>query len=277
MSAVSSIVNHQIATSFPCFLAPKDFCRASRILFINAIAILVDCAVDASRDLALYTVGPATYRSLNTLRKTYLPHATLLGENAGTGELLAPLILEHYNSLERNQATRSNPSDGAQTKLPLLFLVGEVHRDIIPKTLMSPDLPVQERIHIDELIVYETTVMESFRQDFSAVLKSLNWDGSIENENQETRSPIWIVVFSPTGCDAMVDILGINARNGSDNHCERSQITELLDRKRKCFIATIGPTTRDHLRSNFGVEPDVCAEQPSPEGVAKGIEMVMNQ
>lgn len=153
--------------------------------------------------------------------------------------------------------------------------MGDVHRDIIPKTLMSPELPVHERIQIDELVVYETTVMESFRQDFSAVLERLNRD-TTGDEEKECQAPIWVVVFSPTGCDAMVDILGVRARNNLEQS-EGQQIRELMNRRRKCYIATIGPTTRDHLRSNFGVEPDVCAEQPSPEGVGKGIEMVMNK
>ena len=36
-------------------------------------------------------------------------------------------------------------------------------------------------------------------------------------------------------------------------------------------IATIGPTTRDYLRREFGFEADVCAEVPSPEGIADGV------
>jgi uroporphyrinogen-III synthase len=36
-------------------------------------------------------------------------------------------------------------------------------------------------------------------------------------------------------------------------------------------IATIGPTTRDHLINTFGFEPDVCAMKPSAEGVGDGI------
>jgi len=38
------------------------------------------------------------------------------------------------------------------------------------------------------------------------------------------------------------------------------------------YIATIGPTTRDYLVKEFGYEPHVCAEKPSPEGIYAAIE-----
>ena len=47
--------------------------------------------------------------------------------------------------------------------------------------------------------------------------------------------------------------------------------------RRKIFIATIGPTTRDYLKEEFGYEVDVCAEKPSPEGVGKGVEGWMRE
>lgn len=40
---------------------------------------------------------------------------------------------------------------------------------------------------------------------------------------------------------------------------------------RNTFVATIGPTTRDYLVRKFGFQPDVCAAEPSPEGVRTGI------
>ncbi|KAI1966637.1 uroporphyrinogen-III synthase [Ophidiomyces ophidiicola] len=237
-------------------------------------------AIEASLNLALYTVGPATFRSLNTLRKTHLPHAALIGEKAGTGEALAKLILDHYNDLERNKPhfsiNNENRNDGG--KLPLLFLVGETHRDIIPKTLMSPELPASERIHIDELIVYETGVMDSFRQNFAFILDELNIASTQDgDESHSSQVPIWVVVFSPTGCDAMLDILGVSIQDSCEGHGVSSQKDIKGSYKRRwCRIATIGPTTREHLRLTFGVEPDVCAEKPSPEGVGNGIEAAIS-
>ena len=43
----------------------------------------------------------------------------------------------------------------------------------------------------------------------------------------------------------------------------------------KVFVAAIGPTTKEYLAREFGLEVDVCAERPDPEGVREGIEGFM--
>lgn len=115
-------------------------------------------------------------------------------------------------------------------------------------------MPADKRIHVEEVVVYGTKVMESFEDDFGKLL-------------QETRSRAvrWVVVFSPSGCEAMLRALGLlDDESGKERE------------KRRTYIATIGPTTRDYLRKRFGFEPDVCAERPSPEGVGEGITRFMN-
>ncbi|KAJ5971695.1 Tetrapyrrole biosynthesis uroporphyrinogen III synthase [Penicillium vulpinum] len=184
--------------------------------------------------LILYTVGPATARTLTTLRDKHLPDAIIHGADTGTGENLAHFILGHYDSLYPTH------------KPSLLFLVGEVRRDIIPKTLMDEALPVDKRVGVDELVVYETGVMESFEGDFADVVG-------------RSDGPVWVVVFSPTGCEAMLRVLGLGPFAGSGSGAGQ------------VFVATIGPTTRDHLREKFGFEAHVCAPKPSPEGVLEGI------
>ncbi|EQL29418.1 uroporphyrinogen-III synthase [Blastomyces dermatitidis ATCC 26199] len=251
----------------------------------------------ASESLLLYSVGPATYRSLNILRESHLPHSQLMGHDAGTGEILAHIILDHHNAnhssrrrshADRERRAADEDADGCEkttakrTKLPLLFLIGEQHRDIIPKTLMADTLPPETRIEVEELIVYETGVMESFEDMFAAALgdararrrlesgSSGGADGG-ENVNSSER-PMWVVVFSPTGCEAMLRTLGV-LPGGEGGEEEKEKKARRIERAlRDCYIATIGPTTRDHLRERYGVEPDVCAEIPNPEGVGKGIE-----
>jgi uroporphyrinogen-III synthase len=132
-----------------------------------------------------------------------------------------------------------------------LFLVGEVRRDIIPKTLMDERLPVEKRVGVEELVVYETGVMDSFEGDFENVVRGLEGD-------------VWVVVFSPTGCEAMLRVLGLGPFAGTGTGTGK-----------RVFVATIGPTTRDHLREKFGFEAHVCAPRPSPEGVLEGIEAFM--
>ncbi|CAG8905832.1 unnamed protein product [Penicillium egyptiacum] len=193
--------------------------------------------IPTSQPLILYTVGPATARTLTTLRDKHLPDASIHGADTGTGENLAHFILSHYDSLYPTH------------KPSLLFLVGEVRRDIIPKTLMDKALPVEKRVCVEELVVYETGVMESFEGDFADVVG-------------RCAGPVWVVVFSPTGCEAMLRVLGLGPFAGSGTGTGTRQV----------FVATIGPTTRDHLREKFGFEAHVCAPKPSPEGVLEGIE-----
>ena len=91
-------------------------------------------------------------------------------------------MLDHYGEWYRDR----------EVKPRLLFLVGEQRRDIIPKTLMDPALSNDRRIEVDEVVVYGTGVMESFEQDFTKLLRDTN-----------NRAVRWVVVFSPTGCEAM--------------------------------------------------------------------------
>ncbi|KAH6677168.1 tetrapyrrole biosynthesis, uroporphyrinogen III synthase [Halenospora varia] len=193
-------------------------------------------------DVPIYTVGPATSRALRSIPQT--PPLNIFGAKTGNGEALAHYILEHY----------ANWYKGRKTLRPLLFLVGEQRRDIIPKTLMNPALPQSQRIQVDELVVYGTGVMESFEQDFTKLLK--------DTCESPTR---WVVVFSPTGCEAMLRALGLLDPETGKVRIEKSP------KDSRTFVATIGPTTRDFLKQSFNFEPDVCAEKPSPEGIEQGI------
>lgn len=117
---------------------------------------------------------------------------------------------------------------------------------------MDPILPAEKQIRVDEVVVYGTGVMESFRDDFEVLLK--------ETEDRAVR---WVVVFSPSGCDNMLRALGI-----LDERTGRVKGTPCQS---NTYVATIGPTTRNHLLGNFGFEPHVSAEHPSPEGIWKAI------
>ncbi|KAK7532970.1 tetrapyrrole biosynthesis, uroporphyrinogen III synthase [Phyllosticta citribraziliensis] len=194
--------------------------------------------------LPLYVVGPATARGLRALNL----RCPIVGEESGNGEVLAQLILEHYNGL-------SSAATAEGKRLPILFLVGEQRRDIIPKTLQSAELPEHQRSRVDEVVVYETGEMQSFRADFTALVK--------RHEEAGIRQQ-WVVVFSPTGCRAMLESLGLVDR--ATGKLTRS----LRDAPTRTWISTIGPTTRDYLVKNFDYEPDVCSKKPSPEGVGNG-------
>ncbi|KAI9052382.1 hypothetical protein LZ554_003732 [Drepanopeziza brunnea f. sp. 'monogermtubi'] len=186
------------------------------------------------QDVPIYTVGPATSRALRAISQT--PALNIFGADMGNGEALAHYMLDHYGRWYQDR----------KTKPPLLFLVGDQRRDIIPKTLMDPTLADERRIQVDELVVYGTGVMEFFEENFTNMLR-------------ETRDlPMrLVVVFSPTGCEAMLRALGM-----LDPETRKAKAVG-PPKMRNTYIATIGPTTRDFLRHSFGYEPDVCAEKPS--------------
>ncbi|KAK5653537.1 hypothetical protein OQA88_8796 [Cercophora sp. LCS_1] len=180
-------------------------------------------------DVPVYSVGPATTRALKAVPTTTRLH--VFGEHTGNGGTLAPYIIEHYGEWYKDRAV----------KPPLLFLVGAQRSVVIPRVLTAAS------IHAEEVVVYNTGVMESFRTAFGDLLRKT-----------ADRPKRWVIVFSPTGCNSMLEALG------------------LLEGKPRgqsptTYIATIGPTTRDYLVNKFAFHPDVCAAQPSPEGVWNGI------
>ncbi|KAF1356526.1 uroporphyrinogen-III synthase [Delphinella strobiligena] len=221
---------------------------------VEAFSAIVDEIGPEQRDallpesLPLYCVGPATARGIRALG---LP-CQVLGEETGNGEALAKFMLDHYNGLPATQRAANGHN------LPLLFLVGEVRRDIIPKTLQSLDLEQATRIGVDERVVYETGEMESFHLDFS---KSV-----AENASAGVRDQ-WVVVFSPQGCMAMLRCLGwLDSATGRYN-------PELAKgQSMNTYVATIGPTTQNYLIKEFGFQPHVSAEKPSAEGILAAIE-----
>jgi len=120
--------------------------------------------------------------------------------------------------------------------------------------------------------------MVSFQRDFSTHLESFQAAGP--------KLVVVVVVFSPQGCDAMLRSLGyiddqrrltMAARErwpgvncGGDPRAEAAAAEE-AGKSFSVVIATIGPTTRDHLKDEFGFTADVCAETPSPQGVRDGV------
>lgn len=182
----------------------------------------------------MYSVGPATTRAIKAVPQR--PPLQVFGEHTGIGDKLAPFILEHYGAWYKDR----------EPKPPLLFPVGEKRRDVIPKVLRGAGW------RVDEVVIYGTGELETFKDDFRRRL-----------DETADRPRRWVVVFSPSGCDSMLSALDLLDENTGRAKPKRPD--------RKTFIATIGPTTRDHLIQNFGYEPDACAEQPTPEGVLQAI------
>lgn len=205
-----------------------------------------------------YVVGPATAQGLGLLDLS----CPIVGEESGNGDNLAQFILSHYNGLWSSNAPNGKP--------PLLFLVGEQRRDIIPKTLQSSTLSQAEKIDIDELVVYGTTEMESFPSDFATT-----WSANIRAGHMQQ----WVIVFSPSGCRSMFEVWGLldpeTSKVKSKRVQDRRGSVAAPESQPRTYIATIGPTTSDYLLSEFDFAPDVVAPQPSPAGLLEGISHFM--
>ncbi|KOS18143.1 Uroporphyrinogen-III synthase [Escovopsis weberi] len=201
------------------------------------------------QDVPIYSVGPATTRAISAIPQR--PPLQVFGSHTGNGEALANFILDHYAARQHHHQ-HHHQHDGAPALPPLLFPIGAQRRDVVPKTLTDASLPSDRRIPVAEEVVYGTGVMESFPADLAAALAAARASASR-----------WVVVFSPTGCEALLRGMGVlDAATGRYMPGARDGRT---------FVATIGPTTREHLLSTFGFEPDVCAESPTPTGVVQGI------
>ncbi|KAI9791487.1 MAG: hypothetical protein M1816_003831 [Peltula sp. TS41687] len=254
---------------------------------VRRVAVVV-VEEDKEADTVFYVVGPATHRAL--LSSPDIPAACVFGDETGNGERLAQFILTHYNALHtapttsntsNSNSSNTSISNSRRTKPPLLFLAGETRRDIIPRTLMTSDS--QRRIQVDELVVYETRLLRSFAGDLQKTLDALfekenEKDGS--QDRTRTRTVVWVVVFSPTGCRELLDVLGRlrdhRDEDGDGDGEEREGDGRQGERRRQQVkIVTIGPTTRAYLVEEFGFQPDGWARKPSPEGVAEVIENCM--
>lgn len=243
----------------------------------------------------VYVVGPATECALATLvdeskRVSQSPfiklNPSIWGAETGNGANLAAYILNHYNQLYREYwftyfeaprlpfipllgmssenygRKRLEKDDERLRKKPLCFLVGETRRDVIPKTLHA----AKDRINVEEVEVYATQVMASFESDISLVSRDFN--GTLR------EIPRVVVVFSPQGSEIMLKHIGYLDQQGKPTEMAIKrwwQGEQKLVDNLKWIVATIGPTTKDHLKNKLGVEPDVCAEKPNPEALKKGI------
>lgn len=256
--------------------------------------------IDRLTSFPLYVVGPATAKALTSLVQESLNVRTsafiqlnpsIHGAESGNGANLAQIILRHYNqcyaehlftyfeaprlpfipllgmSSQNYGRKRLEKDDTRLQKKPLLFLVGETRRDVIPKTLHG----AVERIEVDEVEVYATQVMKSFEKDMGELCQGLIDDGSY--------GPRVVVVFSPQGCDIMLRQIGYLDQDGKltdvalNRWWQQAGGTQLS----KWIIVTIGPSTKEYLKDKFDVESDVCAEKPNPESLRAGIEQFLER
>ena len=127
---------------------------------------------------------------------------------------------------------------------------------MIPKTLNAGG------VCVEEIVIYDTQVVSNFEEDLARVLKHSE-DGGKDSDKQTSR---WVVVFSPTGSGTAMELLGRKVQ---------STVSAVPHLERRTYVATIGPTTASHLCDVLGVEPDVVAGTPSPQGLLSGLKQFL--
>ena len=256
----------------------------------------------------LYAVGPATTRLLTHVLSTspsspalthFLSlHPQILGSHTGSGPKLAAYILKHYNALHsgflfefyeaprlpfipllgagseqyvRRGRKRLELDDPKLRKRPLLFLAGEVRRDVVPVSLRQGHVAEQERppsqqltttntaIEVTELEIYSTTTHPSFPGTLTQHLQTL----------RPSHRPIILVLFSPTGAELALRATGLLPDSTNTNTTTNPSASNPADAHP--VLATIGPTTRDFIHDKFGISVPICATSPTPEGLLHSI------
>ncbi|KOG96758.1 uroporphyrinogen-III synthase HEM4 [Saccharomyces eubayanus] len=178
----------------------------------------------------VYTVGPATADFIK--RSGFLDIRG--GKDAGNGSVLADMII---NDLTTDTV--------AQPPNELLFLVGEIRRDIIPKKLFGKGIKVRE------VVTYKTEDLDDNFVRFKNVVKS---------DDEDERSLNWVVVFSPQGTKEITQYLSVKG------HLSNARIR----------IASIGPTTKKYLDDN-NIASDVVSPKPDPKSLLDAIESYKRQ
>lgn len=127
-------------------------------------------AREALLNKTVYTVGPSTKEFL--LRIGF--KTVKGGEHAGNGSVLADIII-------------SDLLPGTNDIFEILFLVGEIRRDIIPTKLSSRNIKVRE------VVTYKTKDLDDNVDRFKSAL------------SQDS----WVVLFSPQGTREILEYLKI--------------------------------------------------------------------
>ena len=235
-------------------------------------ASLGDAQGWAASEKVVYVVGPATGDAAAHALQDAFPRWRVEGRDAGAGDALARHIAAHYATPPppSNPAPAALPAaiargrlddESAARRAPLLFLAGEKRRATVPAALMAAgSVPAAaRRVRVDELACYGTADRADFPAAFAGAVRALR----ARPRQRSREAPAWVVVFSPAHGGSVLRVLGWDGPGAA---------TEASRGEKGIRVASIGPTTRDFLKEQWGFEVDVCAPRPSPEGVRQGIE-----
>ncbi|KAI5966914.1 HEM4 [Candida pseudojiufengensis] len=189
----------------------------------RAVEMLGECISDLKPNIKSkifekigYTVGPATFKMLKDIGFQDVRG----GIEAGNGLKLSEIIINEVSTTSK-----------------ILFLTGEIRKDIIPKQLTQASFK-----NFKEYAMYKTEERNDIVINF---------------ENQIFESFGWIIFFSPQGTKDIIEYL-----KGSKS-----------DILKNWKLASIGPTTEEYLINEHGLIPQVVAKKPDASNLIDGILM----
>lgn len=204
-------------------------------------------------EIPLYVVGPATAHCLREIGARYFPRCQVRGEQAGTGEALAEIILNTY----RDDVAGVEELNGNGRNTTVGFVTGEKHRDVIPDRLRRAG------VIVEEIVVYRTSAQPDFSGHLRKVLEDVETIG-------ESRW-LWVVFFSAFAASEVLRCIG-----ALDEETGKVSGVWYEDVERKIRVAAIGPTTADTVKRQYELNVDAVAESPSPEGIKAAVETFMS-
>jgi uroporphyrinogen-III synthase len=169
----------------------------------------------------VYAVGDKTGVKASRVLGKYFEVVNVLGTESGYGTTLGNFVVNNHSL--------------GNSSLPLLFLCGKEKRPELPRILKAANIP------FEELITYETCTRPDVDKEVAANL----------NDARGIKGPKWIVFFSPSGVNALSEVL-------------RSYLDDCPGDFK---IAAIGSTTAAELRRIFSDIEVTVPKNPSSESL----------
>lgn len=220
---INFITSNEFLYNYRAFIITSQRCIESLDVIIRKLKNEEFSELDLILNKPSYTVGPATYDVLSKLGFTDIRG----GEEAGNGSILSDMIIhdELFNCEDEEKK--------------VLFLTGEIRKDIIPRKLKS------QNFQFKELVSYRTEPLDDI------VDRYLEINQNFFTMNKENGNENWIIFFSPQGTEKIV------------THIKENKECNLK-------IGSIGPTTEEYLLGN-GLKPRVVSKKPNASSLLESI------
>lgn len=188
------------------------------------------------------------------------------GDNSKVGnakDLVEVIIADRDAQLTKlPQIDQGSSSTKFVGRKHLLFLTGEIRKDIIPEMLG------EHKFKFVEKVIYKTKPEnpKDTLYRMNQIIKDTSCTGL-----KDFLYCNWVVFYSSQGVSSIVQklLLDTNIKHSNSNESKNENIQ---DNKRKVKVASIGPSTGKYLMDQ-GIVPDVIALRPTAAKLFEEIEL----